>query len=422
MKKSLSVLLVLCLFLIMVPTAMADAQEEITISIYNWGDANDIEANNKAIARFNEKYPNVKVIDQYQEKSITWANYITKLLAQIAAGDAPDICLMAIEGVYQLLSYDIMMPLNDFIENDPAAQETLSDVHQSLIDGLSVNGESYFFPCHWNGMILYCNAAMFEEAGIELPDTDWDWDDFLKTAQALTKGEGSSKVYGFDFFPHAIFMNLFTYSNGCSTLGPDLNTSNLNDPKVIESYQFIHDLIWKHGVMPIPQVGVDSAQNQINGKVAMTITGHNTVGAYKAANFEDLYVTYFPKNDKENGSYIFGADGYGILKDAKNPQACWDLIMEFCSEQSQMEVAAAGVSNPARRSAANSEAFLAYPENAQVFYNILDQGCKILPAPVHSAEYENLLARYYYEMMTQDGDITPYMLAAHEELSEQFAQ
>lgn len=399
----------------------ANAQEEITISIYNWGDANDIEANGASIARFNEKYPHVKVVEQYQEKSMTWADYIMKLLAQIAAGDAPDMCLMAIEGVHQLLSYDIMLPLNDFIENDSKSRDILDDVHPSLIEGLTVDGESYFFPSQWNGMVLYCNKQLFEEAGVQLPDGNWAWDEFLETAKALTHGEGSNKVYGFDLPTYSIFLNLLTYSNGCSTLGEDLNSSNLNDPKVIETYKFIHDLVWKYGVMPIPQAGGDVTANLINGVCAMNTFGHNVVNIYENAGFKDLYVTYFPINDKENGSHIFGAAGYGILKNSKHPEICWDLIMELSGKESQDHVAAIGVSNPVLRSSANTEQFLAFPENAQIYYNILDQGCKILPAPVKSAEFENLLTRYYYEMMAQDGDITPYMLAAHEELSELLA-
>lgn len=421
MKKLLSVLLALVI-LSSFAIAPAFAEEPVTIRIYNWGDANDMAADAAAVARFNEKYPNVTVDIQYKEKSITWADYITQLLAQIAAGDAPDMCLMAIEGLYQLVSYGVMMPLNGYIEGDETASEVLSDVHQSLIDGLTIDGEVYFFPCHWNGMILFCNKTMFEEAGLELPDGNWNWEQFLDVCQKLTKGEGATKQFAFDFTPAAIFLNLFTYSNGCSTLGADLNTSNLLDPKVVESYQFINDLIWKYGVMPIPQAGADCTMNLINGMCAMSITGHTAVGTYAANGFEDLYVTYFPKNDAENGTHIFGADGYGILNSSKNPDLCWELIKEFDSQESQDHVAKMGVSNPARRSSANTPEALAYPENAQVFYNILDQGCKILPAPYASAEYENLLTRYYMEMMSQPCDVTEYLARADEELTQMFAE
>lgn len=422
MKKLVALFLSLALLLSMM-SATALAEEEKTISIYNWGDSTDMALNEAAIARFNEKHPNVKVEVRYQEKSMSWADYITKLLAQIAAGDAPDICLMAIEGLYQLNSYDLLMSLNDFIANDEEVKAAMTDIHPSLLEGFTVNDNVLLFPAHWNGMNLFCNKDLFDEAGVELPSSDTTWDEFLEICKALTKGEGAEKQYAFDIYPAAIFFNLFTYANGCSTLIDGNNTSNMTDPKVVESWQFLHDLIWKHGVMPIPELGNYSAENFINRKIAMTVMGHVSCYEYQAAGMENVYVTTFPVQDKENGSQIFGADGYGILKTAEDPQLCFDLIMEFAGEQTQMEIAASGVSNPVRRSAANSESFLAYPQNAEVFYGMLDEGARILPAPINSADYENLLTRYYFEIMGQnERSIESYLEEADLELKDILAQ
>src|SRR5262245_18589545 len=56
-----------------------------SLVLFDFGDANDKQNRDAAIARFNKRYPNVKVTDQFTPIS-SWADYLDKLVIQIASG------------------------------------------------------------------------------------------------------------------------------------------------------------------------------------------------------------------------------------------------------------------------------------------------------------------------------------------------
>src|SRR5687767_10732498 len=61
-----------------------------TITISNWGDPADQKVYTEAIARFNAKYPDVTVKNNFTPIT-TWTEYVNKLTTQVASGDAPDV-------------------------------------------------------------------------------------------------------------------------------------------------------------------------------------------------------------------------------------------------------------------------------------------------------------------------------------------
>ena len=118
--------------------------------------------------RFKAKYPNVTVNDNFVPIT-TWTDYVNKVTADVAAGNAPDIINIAIEGVRLGIDKNLFTPLDDLAAADPDAQALLADVDQRLLDGLSLDGSLYLLPNTWNTMLMYYNTALFEEAGIERP-------------------------------------------------------------------------------------------------------------------------------------------------------------------------------------------------------------------------------------------------------------
>ena len=111
--------------------------------------------------------------------------------------------------------------------------------------------------------------------------------------------------------------------------------------------------------------------------------------------------------------------GYGILKDTENPDMCWEVIKELVSPETQEAVASAGVSNPVSRSAFETRA-LEVPKNWEIFYDAIDQNSRCLPAPINDSEYEEILFRYYYEMMNTQQDVSGVLAKADEELQASF--
>ena len=94
-----------------------------------------------------------------------------------------------------------------------------------------------------------------------------------------------------------------------------MTQSNLNDPKVVEAVQFVHDLVHVHGVSP----AVEGAQNEnlfSTRRVAMSGWGHWPIQGFLANDFKDFDVQYSPRNTA--GTSVFGVGGWGISKETPN--------------------------------------------------------------------------------------------------------
>jgi multiple sugar transport system substrate-binding protein len=96
-----------------------------------------------------------------------WAQYINQFRTRIAGGLNTDILAMAIEGARLTVVQDLVLPIDDFIAEDPEAQTILEDIHPVLHNALKYQDATYYMTREWNNMIIHYNTQLFEEAGLE---------------------------------------------------------------------------------------------------------------------------------------------------------------------------------------------------------------------------------------------------------------
>jgi multiple sugar transport system substrate-binding protein len=389
-----------------------DTKAELVL--FDYGDANDKQIRDATIARFNKRYPNVKVTDQFTPVN-SWADYIDKLVTQVASGKIPDLIHMATEGVQLTIRRGLVIPLDEFITSADA-KELLSDIDPALLKGFTVDGKLYLLPEEWNNMLIYYNTKVFREAGVPRPADDWTWDDFLALAKRLTSGEGPNKRFGFGI-PYFFFgLSPFWYSNDTAVLKDDLKESNLSDPKFLESVNFVHGLVHESAVSPDPVNNDPNAVFQLfaTGRIAMTGGGHWPMQFFHANGFNDFDVVPWPRKRLQSTS--FGAAGWGISPRTKQKALAWEMVKELASVETETQAAALGVAIPARRTVAESPAFLAQPAHAPLFYGSLKYA-KPVQAPANYAEVERILMRHLSQIMADEVKPEDGLKAADEELS-----
>ncbi|MCL3859808.1 sugar ABC transporter substrate-binding protein [Actinotalea sp. K2] len=388
----------------------ADVTAEITIS--NWGDPNDKAIYDSVVARFEEKYPNVTVNNDFTPIT-TWTEYVSKLVAAVASGNAPDVINIATEGVELGLYNDLFAPMDSYIANDPEAQPLLDAMNPTLVDGFTKDGSTYLVPNTWNSMLIYYNTQMFADAGIERPADDWTWDDFLAIANQLTTGDGASKVYGFGlpYFNFGIMPWLYTSST--STMSEDLKTPTMTDPATVEAVEWVRDLVTEEGVAPQPK-GADPYQLFPAGKVAMTGAGHWLVSSFADAGFSDYDVLPWPQNTES--STVWGGGGFAISQDSENKDLAWELIKALADEETQMQWAAAGAAVPSMESAAISPDFTEFPEHASLYFTSIENA-RPVPAPTVFSTLEPSFMRAMDSIMA-GGDAATELAKANDEVQQ----
>jgi multiple sugar transport system substrate-binding protein len=403
------------------PAFGADAPPPNTkaeLVLFDFGDANDKQIRDATIARFNKRYPNVKVTDQFTPIT-SWADYIDKLVTQVASGKAPDLIHIATEGVELSIRKHLVIPLDEF--KGGSSGELLNDIDPVLLKSFTVDGKLYLVPVAWNNMMIYYNTKVFKDAGISRPPDDWTWDDFLALAKRLTSGDGPNKRYGFGIPYFNFGLTPFWYSNGTAILKDNLQESNLVDPKFLEAIKFVHGLVSESRVSPDPANTDPNAVFQLfaTGKIAMTGGGHWPMQFFKANGFSDFDIVPWPK--KATQKTVFGADGWGISAKTKQQALAWELIKELVSEETERQAAGLGVAIPARRTVAESPDFLAHPEHAHLFYQSLTYAAPV-QAPINYAEVERIFMRHLGQVMANEVTPEDGLKAANEELTEAMKQ
>ena len=391
------------------------------MAIYNFGGEVQQRIYADAIARFNERYPNVVVEDVYEPSQAGWGGYITNVQLRIASGLPVDIISMAIEGTAETIFQGLVVPLDDIIAADADLQAVVAEVHPSLHNALKVprgpEGTTYYLTREWNNMIIHYNTTMFDAAGLDYPDPEWTWDDFLETAMALTSGEGGDKVFGYAIPYFNFGLTPWWHTNGTATLTEDWLDSNLDDPKMLESVQFLHSLVHEHGVSPAVE-GTNMTELFVSRRAAMSAAGRWPFTNYIANDFYDVDITPWPR--KRAGTTVFGSGGYAITKSSANPGLAIELIKDLTDFQTDLDSVAGGTSLPARESATLNEEFNAFPKSAHYYFESLDD-IKPVPSPANFSEVESIFMRNLGLIMANSVSAEEGLALAHEELSEAMA-
>lgn len=110
-----------------------------------------------------------------------WSSYWDRLAAQVAGRDTPDVIQMSINYVREYGDRGAVADLNEIgVESADLAPGT---VESGLVDG-----KLYGINAGVNTSVILANPAVFDAAGMELPDdTTWTWESYRDLAAQLTE-------------------------------------------------------------------------------------------------------------------------------------------------------------------------------------------------------------------------------------------
>ncbi|MDQ0468515.1 ABC transporter substrate-binding protein [Labrys wisconsinensis] len=395
--------------------AFAQSDQTATLKLQGFGSDAELSAVTNAVTRFNKRYPNVTVDISMDPISNGWGDYVTRVISEFNAGSAADVYGTAIETFRAFSSRGLWLGLNDFV----SANSGFSDFAPSLFAYGSYKGEIHYIPIGWNNIMINYNRALFDKAGIAYPKRGWTWQEFREVAKALTVKDSAGNVsqFGYEVPNQNFFVQPWFFTNGTGVLNDDWTASNMLDPKVAESLQFLHDLIHVDGVSPIP--GKEMMDNQfMAGQVAMISRGHWIVQNAKA-NKVNMDIAIPPS--KESDTTVIGFGAYAVSKATEHPDLAKALVLELTSEETQKEEGEKGGGVPGRKSAAETPTFLSFPPSAALYYQTLPH-TKAVPSPANFQEVEKIFIRNYTAMMAGEISIADGCKQADGELNESFAR
>ncbi|RPJ40701.1 MAG: extracellular solute-binding protein [Chloroflexi bacterium] len=380
-----------------VPGSEATGQLEI----YHWWTApGEREAADAMFAAFNDKYPNIEVMENPNPGG-GGVNQRVVLQSRIASGDFPDTFQTL--GGAELKNYvdsGVLQPLDDLWQELNYAEV----IPGPLAKAVTIDGHPYVVPLNMHIQnILYYNKKLFDENNLQPPTT---FDELmavcntLKTAQPNMSclGLGSKEKWGDAFVFDSILLEEIGAENYVKLYRGEVDVSA--DPAYRTSLEKFQQLIpfinTDHSGLTWDQaVGLVGS-----GRAAMTIMGTWAICAFtKGSNWQpdvDFGAVTFPQ--EPDRILLFHPDAYGLAVNAPNPEATENWLRVVASPELQIptdvtqgglfertDIDATEFPDPIRQ---ELQSYVS--ENPDML--ILDQHGSIMPAAAQTAYWDILSA------------------------------
>lgn len=200
----------------------------------NWevANANSYVIIDKAVEKFEETHPNVKV---HYYSGIRREDYSEWFSRKLLMGEEPDVFMVLDEDFNQFAEVGIMKDLGPLMERDESFHK--EDYFTTTLHAGQYNGRQYALPYETVPYLMFVNKSLLNREGLEVPDNDWTWDDLYNISRRITKdtdGDGLLDQFG----SYNYGWREAVYSNGAELFSETGTQSYFNDEKVTEAIRF----------------------------------------------------------------------------------------------------------------------------------------------------------------------------------------
>ncbi|MFC4071409.1 ABC transporter substrate-binding protein [Actinoplanes subglobosus] len=298
-----------------------------TVELWHFFTEREAKAIDEVIKDFSDGHPNIKVtVKSGQDDS--------KVTQAIGAGNGPDIGLSySTDIVGKFCSSGAWVDLNAYIARDKVDLTKLNATTRTYTE---FGGKRCAMPFLADAYGMYYNKDLFAQAGLTAPPKTLD--ELTEYAKKLTvrNPDGSLKTVGFlplyDFYENSA--SHLAPATGAEWLTPEGKSAVGTDPgwKTLLAWQ--KNLVDWYGYENLTKFKASlgdefSADNAFQkGQVAINVDAEYRLAFLKDQAPDLKYgVAPLPTSDpaRYGGGYVTG-NIVGISKNAKNPEAAWELI------------------------------------------------------------------------------------------------
>jgi multiple sugar transport system substrate-binding protein len=356
------------------------SNKPVTLKFLTWGNQAHLDMYAKLLETYKKQNPNITVTIE----SIPFADYQQKVSVLAAGRELPDIAWVSERMVPQFMANDILADVSD-IKSDAAFN--LNDFIPSTLNLFTKEGKLYGLPFSTPPSVMFYNQDLFDKAGLSSPNElakqgKWTWEEFTKSAKALTSGTGANKVYGANFFRDWktwIMLASYAWSNGSGPFNKDMTKFTWSDQYGIETMKMLQNMMFVDQSHP-------KAGEQINfetGKIGMFFDGYSYMS--KARTIKDFKWSIAPMPSGSKGSVpMMGQAGYVVFKESKHQKEVKDLLKFFASQEGIQTSSTFFV--PPRKTVLNSDSFLKQPDSPDpsiIKQVVIDEMEKAVVQPGH---------------------------------------
>ncbi|MCC8246213.1 ABC transporter substrate-binding protein [Saccharothrix luteola] len=301
-----------------------DAGGPVELRFSWWGNEQRARATEQAIDAFEAANPGIAVKGEYADFNA----YFDRIATQVAANDAPDVITMG--GVYPR-EYGGRGALLDL-------DEVSGSLDLGGLDGPAVangrfDGVQYGVPTGVNTYGIVVNPAVFQAAGVPLPDDDkWTWADFERIAGELADRAPEGTV-GVEDPTAPETLEIFSKQRGEGLYTPD-GKVGISTGSVEEWFRMTTRLrdagSTPQATVTIEQAALSAPEQTLMGRgvAGMRFDWSNRLTALRAASAQPLVMLRAPGETAAGrpGMWLQASQLYTVNAATEHPEAAAKLI------------------------------------------------------------------------------------------------
>lgn len=244
--------------------------------------------------------------------------YLDKFTAAALGGTPPDIIDLDSTWVSTVAAQGLLQPLDDV-----AAKLKVTDISPAIWGASRYRDVQYAIPARGGPEVWYYNKTVFDKAGVPYPTAEWNHDDLVRIAKALTV---PGQQYGIGVPADAsdpsnvlsLFCPILWYFGG-DFLTADNSAPAINSPASVKAIAYWSDFYVTHHASPEGTPNFSSTRDLqplfMADKLGLIASSSNTFDAFSKK--ADLRWGVVTAPDKVNRA---GGWTMGVPVGARNPE------------------------------------------------------------------------------------------------------
>ncbi|WP_245718327.1 ABC transporter substrate-binding protein [Nocardia miyunensis] len=331
-----------------IPELKPDQQVSIVFESYNYGLAGSwTNTFNALIAEFSKQHPNIKVTAQKPQGNSPnpATDTISSIQNQMAAGTPPDVAQLGFSDLDFTIHKLGAEPLDKLVGKQAVQAEFDGPKYPYAPRARTLDdwdGHTYGVPFVFSTPVLYYNASLFQQAGLDPAKPPTTWQQVADAARAIVDKTGKGGVY-IDCLTKTAkdwcFQSMVR-SNGGRVISQDRKKLTYADAPAVQVAQLGQQLV-SSGEMP----KLDQKQGYegfARGDVGMILETSSVQGVFEsgAKNKWSLQSAAMPSFDgKPTVPTNSGAGLHILSKDPAKQRASWELLEFLTSPQAYALIA-----------------------------------------------------------------------------------
>lgn len=313
--------------------------EQVEIKFAWWGGDTRHEATEKAIAAFEEKYPNIKVTAEYG----AWTGWEEKQALNIVGGNAADVMQINWNWIDSYsqggTAFANLDDYSDVLDLTQFPEESLEECR--------MNGKLMAVPVALTGRLFYWNKTTFDEVGCEIPT---DLDSLLAAGRAF-------EAYNPEYYPMVLqeydrmILMVYYLESVYGKAWVENGAVNYTQEEVQDGMDFLKTLEENHVTPTLAVIqgdmadSIDKNAKWIDGKYAGIFEWDSSASKMQTSLEEsvnkpgqEFVVGDFVKMGDYNGGFTKISMGLAVAGNSEHPKEAAMLINFLLNEPEGIEI------------------------------------------------------------------------------------